>query len=327
MLEKVSEKLADEIKFEKFKQFIFDLQWNKLHAYAKERSIDILGDMPIFVSADSADAWANQKLFQLKEDGTPKKVAGVPPDYFSETGQLWGNPQYDWKAMKEEKYAWWKLRFKRLFELVDIVRIDHFRGFESYWEVDAKEKTAINGKWKKGPGKPFFDELEKEFGDLSHKIVAEDLGIITDAVDELRQDCDFPGMKILHFELSPNEDGRIGFVAPENSVVYTGTHDNNTTVGWFMEDVENADKPLIAELLGADVRRPDDICQKLIEFAYASYSKFAILPMQDVLKLDSGSRMNTPGTIGTNWKWSLKPDYQLGAGADKLKALCNKYMR
>ena len=327
VLAKVSEKLADEIKFEKFKQFIFDLQWNKLHAYAKERSIDILGDMPIFVSADSADAWANQKLFQLKEDGTPKKVAGVPPDYFSETGQLWGNPQYDWKAMKEEKYAWWKLRFKRLFELVDIVRIDHFRGFESYWEVDAKEKTAINGKWKKGPGKPFFDELEKEFGDLSHKIVAEDLGIITDAVDELRQDCDFPGMKILHFELSPNEDGRIGFVAPENSVVYTGTHDNNTTVGWFMEDVENADKPLIAELLDADVRRPDDICQKLIEFAYASYSKFAILPMQDVLKLDSGSRMNTPGTIGTNWKWSLKPDYQLGAGADKLKALCNKYMR
>ena len=326
-LKKVSEQLSDIIEFEKFQQFIFTLQWNKLHAYAKERSIDILGDMPIFISADSSDVWANQKLFKLNKDGTPKKVAGVPPDYFSATGQLWGNPQYDWAEMAANKYAWWKLRFKKLFELVDIVRIDHFRGFEAYWEIDGKEKTAINGKWKKGPGKKFFDELEKEFGDLSLRIVAEDLGVITDEVEELRLDCDFPGMKVLHFELKFNEDGRIGFVAPENSIVYTGTHDNNTTVGWFMEDIDNASKATIAALLGADSRRPDDVCQKLIEFAYASYSRFAILPMQDVLKLDSHSRMNTPGTVNTNWKWRLKPDYQLEAEAGKLKALCNKYMR
>ena len=308
-------------------QFIFSEQWNKLHKYAKDHGIDILGDMPIFISADSADAWANQNLFKLNKDGTPKKVAGVPPDYFSATGQLWGNPQYDWKAMKEDKYAWWKLRLKKLFEIVDIVRIDHFRGFEAYWEVDAKEKTAINGKWLKGPGKPFFDELGKEFSDLSHKIVAEDLGVITDEVEALRQDCGFPGMKILHFELDFNENGRIGFISPENSVVYTGTHDNNTTVGWFIEDANDATKTNIAALLNADVRRPDEVCDKLIEFAYSSYSRFAMLPMQDVLKLDSRSRMNTPGTVGINWKWRLKPDYQISGEADKLKALCKKYKR
>ena len=327
VLAKVKEKLAEPIAYEKFLQFIFEIQWEKLHNYAKERGIDILGDMPIFVSTDSADAWANQSLFQLNKDGTPYKVAGVPPDYFSATGQLWGNPQYDWKAMKETNYSWWKLRFKRLFELVDIVRIDHFRGFEAYWEVDAKEKTAINGKWVKGPGKPFFDELEKEFGNISKKIIAEDLGVITNEVEALRQDCGFPGMKILHFELGLNEGDRVGFIPPENSIVYTGTHDNNTTVGWFLEDVDDDSKNNIAELLGADVRKPDDVCQKLIEFAYASYSRFAILPMQDVLKLDSRSRMNTPGTVGTNWKWRLKPDYQLEADADKLKALCDEYKR
>ncbi|MBR1730671.1 MAG: 4-alpha-glucanotransferase [Selenomonadaceae bacterium] len=326
-LAKVSEKLADEINYKKFLQFLFSIQWQKLHDYAKERGIDILGDMPIFVAEESSDAWANQKLFKLNEDGTPKKVAGVPPDYFSATGQLWGNPQYDWDEMELDNFAWWKLRFKRLFELVDIVRIDHFRGFEAYWEVDAKEKTAINGKWIKGPGKKFFDELEKEFGDISLRIVAEDLGVITDEVEELRNNCNFPGMKILQFELDFNEEGRMGFVSPENSIVYTGTHDNNTTVGWFMEDVDAARKVSIADILNADIRRPDDICQKLIEFAYASNSRMAVLPMQDVLKLDSVYRMNTPGTVGTNWKWRLKPDYKLNAEAEKLKALCDKYKR
>ena len=325
-LEKLRKDLADEILYVKFEQYIFSVQWQKLHAYANERGIQILGDMPIFVSADSADAWANQKLFQLTETGRPEKVAGVPPDYFSATGQLWGNPQYDWDEMKAENYRWWKLRFKKLYALVDIVRIDHFRGFESYWSVDGDAENAIKGEWIKGPGKPFFDVIKKEFGD-SAQIVAEDLGIITDEVEELRQACGFPGMKILHFELHFNEDGRIGFVAPENSLTYTGTHDNNTTVGWFMEDVDNLSKPTIAALIGADVRRPDDVCQKMIEFAYASNSRYAIVPMQDVLKLDSRSRMNTPGTVGTNWGWQLKPDYQLEAEAGKLKALCNKYLR
>ena len=320
-------RLADVIEYEEFKQFIFDVQWTKLHDYAHEKSIDILGDMPIFISADSADAWANQKFFKLNEDGTPKKVAGVPPDYFSATGQLWGNPQYDWDAMADDKYSWWKLRLKKLLEIVDIARIDHFRGFEAYWEIDSTEKTAINGKWIKGPGMALFTELGREIKDLQMRIVAEDLGVITDEVEQLRLDCGFPGMKILHFELHFNEDGRIGFMAPENSLVYTGTHDNNTTVGWYMEDIDNASKVTIADLIGADPRRPDDVCRKLIEFAYASNSRFAIVPMQDILKLDSGSRMNIPGTVGTNWSWRLKPDYRLDSEAEKLKALCGKYKR
>lgn len=324
-LEKISGELSDEILRTKFEQYIFDVQWQKIHAYANERGVQIMGDMPIFVSADSADVWANQKLFKVDEDVKPEKVAGVPPDYFSATGQLWGNPLYDWDAMKKDKYNWWKLRFKKLYELVDIVRIDHFRGFESYWSVDGDAETAIDGEWLRGPGKPFFDIIKKEIGDA--QIVAEDLGIITDSVDALRQDCGFPGMKVLHFELHFNEDGRIGFVAPENSITYTGTHDNNTTVGWFMEDVDNLTKATIAKVIGADIRRPDDVCQKLIEFAYASDSRFVMVPMQDVLKLDSKSRMNTPGTVGTNWGWRLKPDYKLEAESGKLKALCNKYLR
>ena len=284
-----------------------------------------MGDMPIFVSADSADAWANQQEFMIDKDGRPKKVAGVPPDYFSATGQLWGNPQYDWDEMAATHYKWWKLRFKRTYELVDIVRVDHFRAFESYWSIDGDAKTAIHGEWLKGPGVKFFNEIRKEIGDA--QIVAEDLGIITDAVDALREDCGFPGMKVLHFELHFNEYGRMGFVPPENSITYTGTHDNNTTVGWFMEDVDNDSKATIAALIGADVRRPDDVCKKLIEFAYASNSRFTIVPMQDILKLDSRNRMNTPGTVGTNWGWRLKPDYLSEAAAPQLKALCNKYLR
>ncbi len=324
-LDEWREILKDEIFFFEFEQYIFNLQWQKLHRYANEHGVEIMGDMPFFVSADSADAWANQKLFQLDEQGRPKKVAGVPPDYFSATGQLWGNPQYDWQAMEQEEYKWWKLRFKKLFDFVDIVRIDHFRAFESYWSVDGDAKDAINGEWHKGPGMKFFNTIEKEFPNVH--IVAEDLGIITDAVEELRQECGFPGMKVLHFELHFNEDGRIGFIPPENSITYTGTHDNNTTIGWYLEDTDRSSRATIAALLGADVRRPDDVCEKLIEFAYASDSRFTIIPMQDILKLDSSGRMNTPGTVGTNWSWRLETNYQADADAEKLKQLCQKYLR
>ncbi|MCR5834328.1 MAG: 4-alpha-glucanotransferase [Selenomonadaceae bacterium] len=325
VLTALRKELADGILFTQFEQFVFNEQWKKLHKYALDRGIEIMGDMPIFVSADSADAWANQSEFMLDKDGHPEQVAGVPPDYFSATGQLWGNPQYNWKVMAANKYKWWKLRFKRIFEMVDIVRVDHFRAFESYWAIPGDAKTAMEGEWIKGPGLNFFTEIHKEIGDA--QIVAEDLGIITDAVDALRQDCGFPGMKVLHFSLNYNEDGRIGFVAPENSITYTGTHDNNTTVGWFMEDIDNDSKATIAALIDADVRRPDDVCKKLIEFAYASNSRFTIIPMQDILRLDSHNRMNTPGTVGTNWGWRLKPDYATEAIAPQLKALCNKYLR
>ena len=325
-LKELGARLADAAGQVKFEQFLFDEQWQRLHAYAQEQGIRILGDMPIFLAGDSADVWAHQELFDLNPDGTAKTVAGVPPDYFSATGQLWGNPQYDWAAMKAENYAWWKKRFRKLFALVDMVRIDHFRGFESYWEVDGKAETAINGRWQKGPGKPFFDELRRDMGrDLP--IIAEDLGIITDAVEELRDACGFPGMKVLHFALHFNEQGRLGCVTPENSIVYTGTHDNNTTAGWFAQDLDDPMRAAVADILHADADRPQEIAHRLVEFAYASHSRLAVVPMQDVLQLDERSRMNTPGTVGLNWKWRLKPDYLLTADAAALKKLCQKYGR
>ena len=321
-LRDLSARLEEHVGFQKFQQFLFDEQWTKLHAYANEKGIKILGDMPIFVSADSADAWAHQGLFDLDLDGTPKTVAGVPPDYFSATGQLWGNPQYDWDAMKDEHYAWWIARFKKLYRLVDIVRIDHFRGFESYWEVDGKAKTAINGRWLPGPGKPFFDAVKQALGDLP--VVAEDLGIITDEVEKLRDACGFPGMKVLQFTLYLNDKGRIGFVAPENSIMYTGTHDNNTTVGWYTEDLNGPTQAAVADLIGAKRENPKDVTEKLIHFAYASRSRLVMVPMQDLLALDSRARMNTPGTVGLNWKWCLKPDYLLLLDPKKIRAMAEE---
>ncbi|SHK57139.1 4-alpha-glucanotransferase [Selenomonas ruminantium] len=324
-LKKLAEHMEEAVGYAKFVQFLFHRQWNKLHEYAGSKGIKIMGDMPIFISHDSADVWANQKLFDLNPDGSAKTVAGVPPDYFSATGQLWGNPQYDWEAMEQEDYTWWKKRFVNLHRLVDIVRIDHFRGFESYWEVDGKAETAINGHWRKGPGKPFFDIIKKEIGDM--EIVAEDLGIITDEVEALREACGFPGMKVLHFALHFNEQGRMGFVASENSIVYTGTHDNNTTVGWYNQDLDDAARASVAALVGAKLDRPWDVAKGLMKFALASEARLAIAPMQDVLGLDERARMNTPGTVGLNWKWCLKPDYLLGIDIEAIKKLCEKYGR
>ena len=324
-LKVMAEKLHESIGYEKFLQYLFHTQWQRLHDYAGGHGISIMGDMPIFISHDSADVWANQSLFDLNPDGTSKTVAGVPPDYFSATGQLWGNPQYNWQAMEKENYDWWKKRFRKLYELVDIVRIDHFRGFESYWEVDGKAETAINGRWVKGPCKPFFDEIKKELGHMP--IVAEDLGIITDEVEALRDACGFPGMKVLHFTLHFGDMGRFGFVAPENSIVYTGTHDNNTTVGWYLHDVDNAMRAAVAYLLGARGDRPREVCERLVEFAYASDARLAMVPMQDLLAMDERNRMNTPGTVGLNWKWCLKPGYLMEVDTKRLRELCVRYER
>ena len=249
----------------------------------------------------------------------------MPPDYFSATGQLWGNPQYDWTAMKEDGYGWWKARFRKLCSFVDIVRLDHFRGFEAYWEIDGKAKTAVNGCWRKGPGKAFFEEMEKSVENLS--IVAEDLGIITDEVERLRDDCGYPGMKVLHFCLNFNEMRRVGIAVPENSIVYTGTHDNNTTVGWFTQDLDAPERAAVAELLNARADRPKDICDKLVEFAYASNARLVIIPMQDVRALDSRSRMNVPGTVGINWRWRLKDFAHAEEDAKRLRGLCELYER
>ncbi len=326
-LAKLRELLEEPIDFVKFEQYLFHRQWQRLHEYAHAHGVQLMGDMPIFLSQDSADVWANQSQFNLNEDGTPKTVAGVPPDYFSATGQLWGNPHYRWDEMAKDDYSWWKKRFRKLYGLVDIVRVDHFRGFEAYWAVDAKADTAINGKWVPGPGKPFFDALKAELGSLP--IVAEDLGIITEGVEKLRDDCGLPGMKVLQFTLHFNEQHRMGFVAPENSIVYTGTHDNNTTVGWYTQELDDPTRTAIATLVGADPAKPLEVDQKLIAFAYASDARLAIVPMQDLLGLDGRHRMNTPGTVGLNWTWALKPEQLLLAedAAPELRALAERTHR
>lgn len=321
----LARRLEDSIGLVKFEQYLFHRQWQRLHEYAREQGIRILGDMPIFLAQDSADVWAAQDLFDLNPDGTAHTVAGVPPDYFSATGQLWGNPQYNWEAMKKTGYAWWKRRFRKLYEWTDVVRIDHFRGFESFWEIDGKAETAVNGRWVPGPGKAFFDVLREELGDMP--LVAEDLGIITDEVEALRDACGFPGMKVLQFLLHFNEQGRLGFVASENSVVYTGTHDNNTTAGWYLQDLDDSTRAAIADMLHVRPDRPQEIVKGLIEFAYASDARLAVIPMQDVLQLDERSRMNTPGTVGLNWRWRLKPEYLLAADPEHLHELCRKYGR
>lgn len=321
--------LADEIRKEKFAQFIFQRQLNRLREYANKKGIDLMGDMPMFVSQDSSDAWANQKLFKLDEKGNPTSVAGVPPDYFSATGQLWGNPQYDWDAMKADDYKWWVNRIKRTLEQVNVVRIDHFRAFDSYWEIPAGEFTAINGKWQQGPGLALFNKVKEELGE-DVPIVAEDLGTITDSVIKLRDDCGFPGMRILHFEMNPDDKGNIRFVAPENSLIYTGTHDNNTTVGWLESDASEGSVAGIRKLLDKPHANRAGLCQAMVEFAYSSPARMAIIPTQDILGLDGKNRMNVPGTVEANWSWRLLPEQLTELTSEKakwLKKLCTEYKR
>lgn len=296
-------KLADEIEFHYFLQFIFYSQWQALKKYANNKGICIIGDIPIFISFDSSDAWANPHLFELDANGNPIKVAGVPPDYFSATGQLWGNPHYNWKEMSKDDYSWWRARFASILEMVDIVRIDHFRGFEAYWEIPAGEETAINGQWVKGPAERFFSTIIKYLGNIP--VIAEDLGVITPEVVELKEQFQFPGMKILQFNLHSHEKEEF---LPENyeanSVVYTGTHDNDTTVGWF-EKLEQRDIDFLVEYLELIPEMTEkEICWRIIETALKSQSNTAIIPLQDVLCLGSEARMNYPGTVGGgNWEW------------------------
>lgn len=300
---------AEGIQIQKVIQFFFYEQWHSLKQYANGKGISIIGDIPIFVAADSADVWANQHLFQLNDDGTPKFVAGVPPDYFSATGQLWGNPLYDWQAMKDEGYAWWNARIRATLDLVDYIRVDHFRGFEAYWSIPAGEKTAIHGKWVKGPDHDFFDSVKKNFGEIP--ILAEDLGVITHEVEALRDDYDLPGMKVLQFAFDANEAGKEGFtnsflphMYKRECIVYTGTHDNDTMQGWL-----NAASPVEIEMirryLGGKIE-PKDLCPELIRNALMSVAVFAIFPLQDVFSLGSEARMNTPSTLGGNWAWRME---------------------
>lgn len=321
-IEYYSQRFSNNIKFYKFIQFIFFKQWDALKLYAEKKGIKMMGDIPIYVAFDSADVWSNPELFQLDSDLNPQFVAGVPPDYFSETGQLWGNPVYNWEANKAEDYAWWFQRILFHFELFDVLRIDHFRAFSEFWAIPFGEESAINGTWKKAPGKDFFQSLFKKYGTLN--IVAEDLGIITEDVEELRDAFDFPGMKILQFAFSNDADNLYlphNFI--KNCIVYTGTHDNDTSFGWFESLVED-DRQQVREYLG---NSKEAISWALIRLAWASAARIAIAPMQDFLELGSEHRMNIPGTSENNWKWKLTSGSLNSHLAEKIKRLNQIYGR
>lgn len=303
-LETLNSKLENEIKYFKFLQYIFFKQWKNVKAYANSKGIEIIGDIPIFVSMDSADAWSNNEIFQFDKDRNPVKVAGVPPDYFSATGQLWGNPLFDWDKLKETGYKWWIDRVKANLSLYDIIRIDHFRGFESYWSINYGEETAINGKWEKGPGMDLFNAIRESLGDLN--IIAEDLGTLTDDVVKLKNDTGFPGMRILQFAFSQDpENEYLPHNYDNNTVVYTGTHDNDTTNSWF-SNLNDIEKQEVREYI--NVYDDNGIVYGLIRAALSSVADIAIIPMQDYLNLGGFARINTPGLAAGNWQWRLKND-------------------
>jgi 4-alpha-glucanotransferase len=301
-----------------FYQFLFFLQWDALHAYAKSKNIQIIGDIPIFVSYDSSDVWANPELFFLDEQKLPTVVAGVPPDYFSKTGQLWGNPLYKWENHKAENYAWWVKRMRAVLGMVDIVRLDHFRGFAGYWEVPAEELTAEKGRWVPGPGADLFHTLKAELGDLP--IIAEDLGEITPDVFELRDQFDLPGMKILQFAFSDESNPFLPHHYPENCVAYTGTHDNDTARGWY-DSASEHEKDFARRYMGVD---GSNIAWDLIHTLWHSRAALALAPLQDFLNLGTEARMNYPGRLGGNWGWRVRKSALSDELKEKLRDLNEK---
>lgn len=334
-IKKADDGIRDSIEFYKFIQWEFYEEWQSFKKYAKSSGISIIGDVSIFVAYDSADVWANQDLFLLDSSGNPKVVAGVPPDYFSKTGQLWGNPIYNWNKLKQNNYKWWKERIKHTLELVDIIRIDHFRGFESYWAVPFGNSTAEKGKWVKVPGFDFFNSLKKDYGKkLKEIIIAEDLGIITDAVREMRDHFEFPGMRIFQFANFPSfkeqieaqmdnkkrsdysEDIYLPEQYIENCVAYPGTHDNDTLKGWFKYLAFEEQIDLINYL---NIKEDCEFNYTVIKLLLDSKANTVIFPIQDVLELPSEHRVNTPGTQNTNnWSWRLRLDMLKDEIAEKL---------
>ncbi|MDD2401050.1 MAG: 4-alpha-glucanotransferase [Clostridia bacterium] len=310
------EKLEGKINYHNFLQYEFFSQWSVIREYAQEQGVKIIGDLPLYVAYDSSDAWVNSHLFELDSLGNPLKVGGVPPDYFCNTGQLWGNPIYKWDEMAKDDYLWWRERFKALLNIVDIIRVDHFRGFESYWEIPGYEETAVNGKWIKGPGEKFFFVIFDYLGQLP--IIAEDLGIITSEVVNLKNKLNFPGMKVLQFidkePLTTPNDG-------DNYVYYTGTHDNDTLLGWYEKNVLSCLHPKRQKKLRKDV------CWECIEIVLQSPARLAIIPLQDILCLNSQARMNTPSTVGGNWEWRYKKEDLTKGIEERLLNLVKKYDR
>ena len=315
--------LADEIRFHKFNQFLFFKQWLELKGYANDRGIRVVGDIPIFVAFDSADVWANPDLFFLNEDGSPALVAGVPPDYFSETGQRWGNPLYRWHEMSLKNYAWWTARLRMSFVQADIVRIDHFRGFDAYWEIPASEPTAVIGKWIKGPGQAFFEAMENNLGELP--LIAEDLGLITPEVIVLRDRFHFPGMKILQFAFGGERNSQfLPHTFSSNCVVYTGTHDNETVRGWF-ENANEAERQHVLSYM--NVPNGNNISWDMIRLAFSSVANTAVAMLQDLMNLGNEARMNYPGRPSGNWQWRYRAEMLNEGMAHGLRDLTTLYGR
>lgn len=334
-LARQSAELAPEIAAHKFAQYAFFGQWLKLKAHCRERGIRIMGDLPIYVAHDSADVWANPELFRLDENGDCACVAGVPPDYFSATGQLWGNPIYRWDVLARRGYGWWIERFRATLAMFDMVRLDHFRGFEAYWEVPASEKTAIHGRWVKGPGAEFFETVQSALGTLP--VVAENLGVITPEVEQIRERFGFPGMAILQFAFGNDPQGPDfrPHNYPRNRVAYSGTHDNDTTIGWWTSTGEG-DSTRTQEDIGKErafARRylasdGSDIHWVFIRTLMASVADTVLFPVQDMLGLGSEARMNLPGSFSPrNWRWRMRAGALTAANAARLRELCETYDR
>ena len=325
-IKRAREEHADAIRMHVFWQYLFHRQWKALQSYCHARDIRLFGDLPIYVAPDSADVWGNQDLFRLDQDGSPSVVAGVPPDYFSPEGQRWGNPIYRWEKMRDNGYRWWKDRMRRTLDRVDLVRLDHFRGFEAYWEIPADADTAVNGTWKEGPGAHFFETLKDDLGELP--VVAEDLGIITDEVEALRDRFDFPGMAVLQFafENDPSNDF-LPHNYRRNLVAYSGTHDNNTTVGWWDEELSLTEARTYArDYLGLD-DSDADVHEQVHRSLMASVADRVVTPLQDVLGLGAEARMNNPGEPNGNWRWRVTPGQFSEEAEERLARLTRIYGR
>ncbi len=332
-IKKFCEQNLERVNYYRFEQFEFFRQWLLLKKYAADKDIFLFGDLPIYVSYDSVDVWAEQQIFTLDpETLRPTHISGVPPDYFSKTGQRWGNPLYDWKNtnwnIQERLTNWWVARLSHLFTQVDIARIDHFRGFESYWSIPEENDTAIEGKWLKGPGKIFFDRIAEKLGPLN--IVAEDLGIITPEVEALRDELNFPGMKVLQFAFDGNPDNSFlphNFTSP-HSIVYTGTHDNDTTLGWYLSDkLNDHQRAEVKRIANRDPHDSHEIHKDLIHLAQSSISMLCIFPLQDVLGFGNDCKMNSPGVPAGNWKWRCAKEFLTTEVAQQLTVSTHRFNR
>jgi len=314
-----------ELELYKFIQWIFSIQWNNLRDFAHENNVEIIGDMPIFVAHDSVDVWANSELFTLNDDGSLEYQAGVPPDYFSKTGQLWGNPLYKWDILQEKNFKWFIQRFKRQIELFDWVRVDHFRGFQAFWRISETAEDAIQGKWIEAPGEELFMEVQKQLGTIP--IIAEDLGVITPEVEALRDKFRFPGMKILQFAFGSDEENpHLPHNYVHNCLAYTGTHDNNTTLGWWQNDATKSEKKKLKEYLNTKTN-DSTVVEDLIRTLYRSIAKVAIIPIQDLLGQSEEARMNTPSVEGGNWQYQVKIDTKFKKRSKFLKKITKLYRR